>query len=195
MNQLSYDEIALLVVKAQAGDQSAFAMIYTATVQQQLYFATSFLKDSILAEDVVQEVYLSLYKALPKLQNPRTLVAYLNRITYNTCVDYKRKQYKEKYELNEEALTTMADSAPNATPEDYFEHQLQSSELYQALEQIDEDYRSAFLMRYYQNMKIKEIALAMNLSESTVKRYIKAASKALTRILHSGSLFERGLTS
>lgn len=183
MKKLSHEEIAALVRRVQNGDQEAFALLYFATVQRQLYFATAFLKDSALAEDAVQEVYLSVYRSLPKLKEPRTFVAYLNRITYNTCVDFKRKQNKEKYQLNEDALLQLADQNPTSYPAYSYDYREDSNALYSAIGNLPEHQKSAFLLRYYHNMKIKDIAATMNVSESTVKRYVKSATKTLSQSL------------
>lgn len=184
MNRLSHDQIAVLVVKAQQGDQESFSMLYAATVERQLAFATAFLKDASLAEDAVQEVYLSMYKALPKLQNPKLFVAYLNRICYNTCVDYKKKYFKQKFELEEdEDLTRISDDSPHNTPHERYEILENQNELYQAVATLPDQQQAAFLMRYYQDMKIRDISQAMDISESTVKRYIRAASTQLKGML------------
>lgn len=184
MNRLNHDQIAALVVKAQQGDQEAFSMLYAATVERQLAFAAAFLKDASLAEDAVQEVYFSIYKALAKLQNPKLFVAYLNRICYNTCVDYKKKYFKQKFELEEdEDLTRISDDSPHNTPHDRYEILENQNELYQAVATLPGQQQAAFLMRYYQDMKIRDISQAMDISESTVKRYIRAASIQLKATL------------
>lgn len=183
MNQLTHSQIAELVVEAQGGNQEAFATLYTATVDRQLYFATVFLKDSIAAEDVIQEVYISAFKAIPKLQNPKAFVAYLNRICYNACVDHKKKLYPQKFELDDTALLTISDTSTDSTPQDYLELKETSIELQEALSSLPEHQKSAFLLRYYHEMRIREISSQMGISESTVKRYIKAASKALKHYL------------
>lgn len=159
-------------------------MLYAATVERQLAFATAFLKDASLAEDAVQEVYLSMYKALPKLQNPKLFVAYLNRICYNTCVDYKKKYFKQKFELEEdEDLTRISDDSPHNTPHERYEILENQNELYQAVATLPDQQQAAFLMRYYQDMKIRDISQAMDISGSTVKRYIRAASTQLKGML------------
>lgn len=179
MGKLSHGQLGALVKKAQQGDATAFASLYAATVKSQLYFATTFMKDASIAEDIVQEVYLSLYKNLDKIKDGKLFVAYLHRICYNTCVDFKKKIARQKYELDEEALTVQFDTSVDNNPDERYAAMEQSSELYRALGKLPDDQRSAFLMRYYDEMKIAEIAAAMSLSESTVKRYIKSAVSSL----------------
>lgn len=179
MKKLSHSQLGALVKKAQKGDANAFAALYAATIESQLYFATTFLKDASLAEDAVQEVYIALYKNLNKIVDGNLFIAYLRRICYNTCVDFRKKQSKLQYELNEEALAVHPDENVEASPHDRYAAMEASSELYRALSALPDEQRAAFLMRYYDGMKIAEIALAMGLSESTVKRYIKHAAEQM----------------
>lgn len=179
MKKLSHSQLGELVTQAQDGDSNAFAALYAATVENQLYFATAFLKDAALAEDAVQEVYVSLYRNLNKIANGSLFVAYLHRICYNTCVDFQKKRSRQKYELNVDLLAYQVDRDIGASPHDRYAALEQANELYAALGSLPDELRAAFLMRYYQKMKISSIADAMTLSESTVKRYIKQAKQRL----------------
>lgn len=183
MKKLSYAKLGTLVKQAQQGDSNAFVTLYAATVESQLYFATTFLKDAALAEDAVQEVYISLYNNLHRITDGNLFVAYLHRICYNTCVDFRKKQNRQRYELDDTAISLKEDDSVDASPHDRYAMLERNSELYSALAELSDDYRASFLMRYYDNMKIAEIALAMNISESTVKRYIKKATELLRQKL------------
>ena len=187
MKKLSHSQYGVLVKKAQQGDTSAFATLYAATIEIQLYFATTFLKDASLAEDAVHEVYISLFKNLDRITNGSLFIAYLRRICYNTCVDFRKKQMRNKYELDEAVLDLQADDDIESSPHDRYAAMEQTNELYRALSTLPDDQRAVFLMRYYDKMKIAEIALAMNISESTVKRYVKQAAESLRKKLSSSS--------
>lgn len=183
MIKLDHSQLAVLVKRAQQGDESAFASLYAVTIEGQLYFATAFLKDASLAEDAVQEVYFALFKSLGKLENPHLLVAYLNRICYNTCVHFKKRSLKQKYELDEGNITDLQDEAVMHNPDNRYAVLEQSSEIYGALATLPDEDQAVFLMRYYHGMKIHEIAAALNYSESTAKRRIRAAIAKLKQIL------------
>lgn len=183
MKQLTHAQYAQLIKKAQKGDSNAFAKLYAATVASQLYFATSFLKDSALAEDAVQETYLSLYRNLHKIEDGKYFIAYLRRICYNICVDFFRKRARSAAVVEDDVIYIQQDEDVEANPEESYDAIEQSGEIQQALAKIPEDLRAAFLMRYLDEMKIKEIAQVMEISESTVKRYINKAAKLLKTLL------------
>jgi RNA polymerase sigma factor (sigma-70 family) len=175
MPNLSNAQLAALVQRAQKGDSDAFTILYTATVEQQLYFAATFLKDAGLAKDVTQEVYLAIYENIGKLENPKLFAAYLKRTTYNTCVDFRRKYKRRLEELDNEEMELQEDTAVAHNPDEYYLELESRSELQQALSALPEVLRAVFLFRFYNEMKISEIADIMELSDRTVNRYIKAA--------------------
>lgn len=179
MKKLSHGQYAQLVTQAQTGNSAAFASLYAATVESQLYFATTFLKDAHMAEDVVQEVYISLYKNLHRIKDGKMFIAYLHRICYNCCVDYTRKQQRQLYELNEASLMNLQDVNAENNPDERYAILERSSIIYSVLETLSDNHRAAFLLRYYESMKVSDIAAVLGLSASSVKRYIKTATDLL----------------
>lgn len=185
MKRLSHGQLAKLVKSAQHGNTEAFATLYAATVESQLYFATAFLKDPSLAEDVIQTVYLSIYQSLHKLENPQLFVAYLNRICYNACIKAQKKSVKHSAELYEDNLTYLPDEKDAANPANRYLELEQSHAIYKALAVLPEQQQAIILMRYFYGLKIPEIAQAVDCSESTVKRQIKAAVTQLKILLQN----------
>jgi RNA polymerase sigma-70 factor (ECF subfamily) len=178
---LSHAQLAALVRRIQTGDRDAFTILYTATVEPQLYFAATLLKDPVLAKDVMQEVYLSIYRNIGKLDNPKLFAAYLNQTTYNICVDFQRKYKKYRDDLDDTVLTYRPDTNRAHNPDERYAELERKSELQKALSALPEVQRAVFLFRYYDEMTIREIADVMELSESSVKRYISAAVAQLRK--------------
>jgi len=190
-NKLNYGKLANLVILAQQGDEMAFATIYAATVKNQLSFATAFLKDARLAEDAVQEAYISLFKSLDKIKDPKTFVAYLNRINFNTCINVKKKYQRVSQELQhaqqeghtEETLNVLPQPHEFGNPAEYYNEIELKNELSNAIDKLPDTKRAVIIMYYYQDMTIKEIALALACSDRTVKRQLSEAKATLRRNL------------
>ena len=94
MAELDYQYLANVVKRAQAGDSDAFAELYAATYQKQYRFAYSYLKDEYLAQDAVQETYISVLKGLGKLKDPRLFVSWLNQISFRVCFQIQKRQIR-----------------------------------------------------------------------------------------------------
>lgn len=89
--ELDYDYLAKLVERTQMGDSDAFAELYTATYQKQYRFAYQYTKDSYLAQDILQDVYILVLKNIHTLKNPRLFVSWLHQITFRICFDTTQK--------------------------------------------------------------------------------------------------------
>jgi RNA polymerase sigma-70 factor (ECF subfamily) len=184
MPNLSHAQLAALIKRAQQGDSDAFTLLYMATIKRQMYFAATFLKDTTLAKDVTQEVYLSLYKNLGKLKNPKLLTAYLKQMTYHTCLNFQRSFKKQAEDVEIEEAAELPDAARAHNPDASYAAEESRNEVQAALSALPEEWRAAFLFRYYDEMKIHEIAAAMSVSERTVKRYLAAALAQLKQDEH-----------
>ena len=90
--ELDYDYLAKLVERTQMGDSDAFAELYTATYQKQYRFAYQYTKDSYLAQDILQDVYILVLKNIHTLKNPRLFVSWLHQITFRICFDTLRRR-------------------------------------------------------------------------------------------------------
>lgn len=89
--ELDYDYLAKLVECTQMGDSDAFAELYTATYQKQYRFVYQYTKDSYLAQDILQDVYILVLKNIHTLKNPRLFVSWLHQITFRICFDTTQK--------------------------------------------------------------------------------------------------------
>lgn len=96
---LDYNYLADLVVSAQNGDSDAFAELYAATYQKQYNFAYSYLKDEFLAQDALQEIYITALRNLSKLRDPMLLIAWLNQINFRICFHLHKRQERYNEEL------------------------------------------------------------------------------------------------
>ena len=85
MATLDMNYIEQLVRQAQAGDSDAFAELYMATYPNQFRFAFNYLNDIYLAQDAVQETYISALRSLNKLRDPSLIIAWLNQLNFRVC--------------------------------------------------------------------------------------------------------------
>lgn len=179
---LPHKEICRLVTKAQAGEDDAFTRLYQATAEAQYFSALSILKDPALAEDSIQTVYLQVYRNLGTLTIPEHFLAWLTRITYNTSLNLlknKRRAIMELNESDEEDLTVLPDPHPDVNPLGSTIQQEDRSFLLSLLNELSMEHRTILVMRYYQDLKIREIAEIMGVSEGTIKSRIHYGLKRL----------------
>lgn len=184
MASYDYQYYAHLVRGAQAGSSDAFAELYVATYQQQYRFSYRYLQDEFLAQDAVQETYILALKNISTLRDPMVFVSWLNQINMRVCFEMYRREHRqmqdmELYEqLHREALgeeTSPECRVMRADEQEYLIKQVLALPFSES---------QAIVLRYFRNMKIQDIARMMQISQSSVKRYIKNGQKLLAQSLH-----------
>lgn len=170
--KLSHKELGKLVEKAKQGDKKAFEEIYLNTVSIQFYTALKHTHDEILAEDVVQELYLKLYSFLDKIENPNLLVAYLNKMNYTISMDL----LKDSKKIISVDIQEMANDLVD--PNSYFKQDFENEDIVSvALNQLEPNLKNVIMLRYVDKLKVKEIAKYLKVSDRTVFRLLAEAIK------------------
>ncbi|MCR5468871.1 MAG: RNA polymerase sigma factor [Lachnospiraceae bacterium] len=182
MANLDYKYLAELVKKAQQGSSNAFAELYAATYQKQFRYSYKYLQDEFLAQDALQETFVTALKSIGTLQNPELFVAWLNQINFRICYDMKKKQKNEVmdedtskyYYETMESSERVDDEIIKVDSKNYILNQVMTLPLTES---------QVILMRYYQRLTLDEIGQNLDISRSTVKRYLKAGRMHLDKLL------------
>ena len=183
MKELNPQYLAGLVIRAGNNDSDAFAELYALTYNKVYNFARHYLRDAHLAQDAMQEVYISALKNLHKLSDPTLFIAWLNRITFNVCYDMSRKLNRGNTPADPEILEFIQDYHPLSNPEAHYQQKDEYTRLHTAMDSLPFQEKLVLTMRYYNNMKLEDIADAMDISRSTVKRYIASGQEHLRNLL------------
>src|SRR5262245_17166384 len=83
-------EVAL--ARAKNGDQTAFAELVREHQAMVYSLARYFMRDSAVAEDLAQEVFIHLYQNLASIESPAHLKFWLRKVTGHRCIDHARRQ-------------------------------------------------------------------------------------------------------
>ncbi|USK35283.1 sigma-70 family RNA polymerase sigma factor [Bacillus sp. F19] len=168
-----------LAQKAVNGDDGAFLLLMKQHKEQLYRTAFMYLKNETDSLEAVQEVTFRAYKSLHKLKEPAYFTTYLIRIMLNYCHDQMKR--KKRIQINNEEL------ASSAAGTDSFVY----LEIEEALHHLDEKYQNVILMKYFHDLKIKDIAQQLNCPESTVKtRLTKALALLRKQLDEKGGNFD-----
>jgi len=185
MKEYSIPYIASLVARAQSNDSDAFAELYALTYLKTYNYTRHYLRDDFLAQDAMQEVYILALKNIKKLNDPSLFIAWLNRIAFNVCYDISRKQKQDGNCISDpEMLEIIEDRDFGTNPETQYQQKEENSRLNLALQQLPFHEKEVLVMRFYNNMKLEEIANAMDISRSSVKRYLASGQKTLKKLMN-----------
>ena len=137
---------------------------------QLLRMCTVYLRDRDLAQDAVQDTFIKAYRHLPDFRGECSQKSWLMGIAVNVCRDYLRTAWFRPIDrrMNIDFLPEMP--APN----EFKDHTVLAE-----VNRLPKRYREIILLRYYQGMKVKETAEALQISTSTVKQRLKRANSIL----------------
>jgi len=116
------------------------------------------------ADDILQDVYLKAWQALPGFRGESCGFTWLWKIATNESVNYLRKEKLRSY-LSLDAR--MADRGPSSDP--YFDGDAAQAKLESAIASLPPKQKAVFCMRYYEELPYEEIALITGTSEGALK--------------------------
>jgi RNA polymerase sigma factor (sigma-70 family) len=175
----------VLVQQARDGKQNAFEMLVQRYSTILLNFSLFYVKEHTQACDILQQVWLRLFLALPTLHTERSLKSWLLQVTHNCCIDelrHRRALHFSELEANREQQEvpehfTLLDSTPS--PEEIAElHELRQR-LQQAIHALPPKYQAIVTLRYTAQLRFSEIAQMLRIPEASAKTSMQRAKKML----------------
>ena len=178
-----------LVAEIMAGSQRHFDLLYEAYFPRVYRFAMKRLRDSAEAEDVTQEVFITVYNALGSFQGNSSLLVWIFGITRNK-VNRRFRGLRAKLETvdGEAALTMMSEDAPTDQAVDARRMLAQCEEIIET--RLTPLQRRIFHLKHLRRQSIRSIASSLGKSEDAIKanlyrmrRSIADAAPGLDQIL------------
>ena len=170
------------MLRAQEGDSDSFAELYLATYQQQFRFSYRYLQDEFLAQDALQETYILALKNLTTLRDPNVFVSWLNQINMRVCFAIYRREKRQELQMERFDLLTVLNHEKRGdldSPEVRTLKQDEQERLVKQIMQLPFSESQVIILRYFRGMKLEEVAELMQISLSSVKRYLESGRKKL----------------
>jgi RNA polymerase sigma-70 factor (ECF subfamily) len=174
------DPLEPWVARARAGDQHAFGEIMRATQTQVYNLAYQILRNPQEAEDLAQQAYLRAWRALPGFRGESKFTTWLYRITTNACLN-RRRQIGRTVDLDDTGLAMLPDPQPQ--PEVTALERLEQADLWRAVAQLPDRYRTVLTLFYQTQLSYQDIATALALPLGTVKAQLNRARSALAKLV------------
>jgi len=167
-----------LVEAARSGDRDAFGVLVARYRDLVYAFSYARLRNREEAEDTAQEAFLRAYQYLPDFRMSDRFGGWLMRIARNLCTDViRRRRTRSTEELSEDWM----DHSP--TPEMAAMVTERRRELTAAINGLPEKHQVLILMHYGSGLSYREMALALDLPETTIVGRMAAALRGLRRRL------------
>jgi RNA polymerase sigma-70 factor (ECF subfamily) len=174
-----------LVEECRRGDPQAFSRLVALHERLVFNLAARMLGDLEEAKDLSQEVFLQVYRTLPRFEGRSSLKTWIYRIVVNQCRNrhrwWKRRARDRARPLDDLTIAENAQLAAPRTdgPDEQLSRREQASRVQRALLSLSLDHRAVLMLREVEELSGAEIAEALGVAEGTVKSRLARARDAL----------------
>ena len=174
---LKDDELISLINKKADDSSKYFELLYKRYYPKVLDKCYSFVKNKNIAEELTEDIFVKTFEKLSSFKQKSSFSSWLYSITYNHCIDYLREKKKLHYPNW---------SRDNEIPEiiDETEEPIEDityDKLLIVLELIHPEEKALLLMKYKDDLSMKQIGTALRISEDAAKMRLK---RARTRVIY-----------
>ena len=175
----------VIIDKLKKGDVLSFDEIFKKYHKKVYYFAFSYLKNKEEAEDIVQEVFINLWRYRTQVNEHYVFSRYIFKITYNSTCKRFRKQSSDKKQL-EEILQSLSIEDNSTKIDIEYNNLLETTN--QFIEKLPSRQKSILLLSIEKQLSTEQIAEKLNISKKTIENYLAMAKSSLRKSLTDSGL-------
>lgn len=168
------------VIKAQQGDQEALVYLLKKYHNLAHYIALKLCHCDADAEDIVQESFIEIQKSIKNLREPKYFKAWLNKIIFSKSTQLFRKN--KDVNMSDQESIKMANIIEDRRfhqPDKEMRYQGDKQILLNMIDELPEKLKITLYMMYFEQMSVKEISIALDIPDGTVKSRVSSAKKEL----------------
>lgn len=177
-----------LVERVQRGDKRAFDLLALKYQRRIVALVSRYVKDSDEVFDVTQEAFVKAYRALPRFRGESAFYTWLYRIAINTAKNHlvSRARRPPNVDIDIQDAELLTDSAvlrDDETPETALAAEQMKAVIYETIEGLPEELRTAVTLREFEGLSYDEIAEVMECPVGTVRSRIFRAREAIEQAM------------
>ena len=166
-----------LVIRAQQGDEEAFASLAVAIGDRLHAVAQRILRDVDLAEDATQQALLTIWRDLPQLRDPERFDGWSYRLLVRAC--YAEGRRTRRWTPSLRVLPTAAVEADGSTSV------IDRDQLERGFRRLSIDHRAVVVLHHYLDMPVDQVASTLGLPAGTVRSRLHYAMQGLRAALEA----------
>jgi RNA polymerase sigma-70 factor (ECF subfamily) len=176
-----------LVERARKGDRDAFAVLVHQVSDSLYSVAYRILRDTGLAEDVLQNALVLAWRRLPKLRDLDRFEAWIHRILVHACYDESRRTRSWRANVAQLSVDAAAESDDTGAI-------AARDELERAFAKLSVEHRAVFVLHHYVGMPLVDVAAVLEIPPGTARSRLHYATSQLREALaaHPDSLARNG---
>jgi RNA polymerase sigma-70 factor (ECF subfamily) len=167
-----------LVKLAKAGRREGFEGLFMRHSKRVFTMARRMLGDDSIAEDVVQDVFLQIFKSLDRFRGASEFTTWLHRITHNTCINRLRSAAVRRASSLDAVEPGAAPASDAPAAEEILGRENLQEQIQRALDRMEPDHRVVLVMRVMDGKSYSEIARLTDQTEDQVRGKLYRARKS-----------------
>jgi RNA polymerase sigma factor, sigma-70 family len=165
-----------LVESFQKGNEASFNELVRRYQEKVYWIAHRFVNDHDQADDIVQEVFLKVYRALNDFRGDSGVYTWLYRITVNVSLNTIRKQRIKDFLRIDEFFDYPSEESER--PDKQYEQREQKQLIEEAIQRLPEKQKAVFILRYYEELPYEDISKILKTTVGGLKaNYFHAVKK------------------
>ncbi len=176
-----------LLERLKKGEEIAFKVIFNKFYSKLFYFVREFIPFDDIIEDIIQDTFITLWNKRNELKKNSNLNAYLFTVVKNNCLNklrdqrYRQRLFAENYadsnelDINENVLASV-------DPSEYTFEEIEQI-IVRTLEELPPQCKKVFILSRFEELKNKQIAEELNISEKMVEKHISKGLKKFREAL------------
>lgn len=182
------EELISMVCAVQNGEEDSKVALYDTFHDNLYYYIMKTVKDSELALDLTQDTFIEIFQTINSLKEPAAFVAWSRKIAYHRCTAYfkkRRELLEDEKEEGGSVFDTLVEEREEFIPDEALDKEDFKKTIHAMIQSLPEEQRVAIMLRYFDEISVKEIAEIQGVTEGTVKSRLNYGRKAIKQAVEN----------
>lgn len=173
-----YSDKEIIDLILNKGNKHLFELLYDRYSEKVFHKCILITKDREISKDLTHDIFIKIFLNLSKYKGTSSFSLWIHSISYNHCIDFLKKKKRLQLEQYDDFKHDEINEALDENQEQLLK-EMQLVELEKAFEQLKQEDKIILLMRYKDNIPVKDIAESLQLGLSALKMRLKRARARL----------------
>ncbi len=175
-----------IMLRIADSDEQAIRSVMQDNLDKILAIAYRIVFSQEDSEEIAQEVFFKLFNQAKKWEKKASLTTWLYRVAINTSINFKKKK-KNNWPLDKVSELDLAQSSNQS----FYSEVVDQEKLTNALKKLNKNQRIALTLFYFDNLKLKEAAEVMEISEDAFESLLRRSRLKLKTLLEKKETIEK----
>ncbi|MGN0243502.1 MAG: sigma-70 family RNA polymerase sigma factor [Lachnospiraceae bacterium] len=182
-------ELISIVTDAQSGNSEAFNQLYCAYSNVVYGMALRWTQNPDVACDITQETFIAIIQDIKTLRDPNQFIPWMKMVTRHQCSrHFKKKEIRHECLLDESedagnVFETLEEENEELIPDKAMDQEDFKQTVLSFVQSLPIEQKNAIIMKYYDELSVKEIAEVQGVSENTVLSRLNYGRKAVKKVV------------